>query len=88
MRGPSAGATPASQRAAATAAAAGAAAAHGAHVAVVGGGFAGLAAAKELADAGANVTLVEQGRGLGGRVCSRRATVGGGHPLTFDHGAQ
>lgn len=42
---------------------------------------------RELADAGCSVTLIEQGRGLGGRVCSRRASVGG-TPFTFDHGAQ
>lgn len=39
------------------------------HTAVIGGGMAGLAAAAELTAAGVRVTLVEQGRGLGGRVC-------------------
>lgn len=37
-----------------------------------------------LTDAGAKVVLVEQGRGLGGRLCSRRGPEG----TTFDHGAQ
>lgn len=33
------------------------------------------------------VTLVEQGRGLGGRVCTRKAEFEGG-ATTFDHGCQ
>ena len=37
-------------------------------VMVIGGGIAGLTAAVELADAGANVILVEKSAGLGGRV--------------------
>ena len=39
----------------------------GLHVAVVGGGWAGCAAAVELADKGARVTLLEAARTLGGR---------------------
>ncbi|KAG2446230.1 hypothetical protein HXX76_000822 [Chlamydomonas incerta] len=56
---------------------------------VVGGGFAGLAAAQVLTEQGLEVVLVEQGRGLGGRMCTRTATVAGtGERLTFDHGCQ
>ncbi|KAG2440443.1 hypothetical protein HYH02_010326 [Chlamydomonas schloesseri] len=56
---------------------------------VVGGGFAGLAAAQVLTEKGLDVVLVEQGRGLGGRMCTRTATVPGtGERLTFDHGCQ
>ncbi|EFJ43014.1 hypothetical protein VOLCADRAFT_121465 [Volvox carteri f. nagariensis] len=56
---------------------------------VVGGGFAGLAAADVLATAGLDVVLVEQGRGLGGRMCTRTVTLGShGERLTFDHGCQ
>jgi len=42
------------------------------HVAVVGGGLAGIAAALECADAGARVTLLESRRGLGGATWSTR----------------
>jgi hydroxysqualene dehydroxylase len=41
-----------------------------ARVVVIGGGLAGIAAALDCADAGANVTLVEVRRRLGGAVCS------------------
>jgi squalene-associated FAD-dependent desaturase len=46
-----------------------------ARVAVVGGGYGGLAAAVELAAAGIDVTLFEAGRNLGGR--ARRIEIGG-----------
>ncbi|GLC36062.1 hypothetical protein PLESTB_000533600 [Pleodorina starrii] len=56
---------------------------------VVGGGFAGLAAADVLVTAGMDVVLLEQGRGLGGRMCSRTVTLGShGERVTFDHGCQ
>ncbi|GLI68616.1 hypothetical protein VaNZ11_013090 [Volvox africanus] len=56
---------------------------------IVGGGFAGLAAADVLAKAGLNVVIVEQGRGLGGRMCTRTVTLGSrGERVTFDHGCQ
>lgn len=50
-------------------------------VAVVGGGWAGLAAAVELATAGVNVTVFEAGRQLGGR--ARRVDLDG---LALDNG--
>jgi predicted NAD/FAD-dependent oxidoreductase len=52
-------------------------------VAVVGAGIAGLACARELAQAGADVTVFEKSRGNGGRLATRRAD-----PHAFDHGAQ
>ncbi|MBP6685497.1 MAG: FAD-dependent oxidoreductase, partial [Leucobacter sp.] len=53
------------------------------HVAVVGGGVAGLVAAREFARGGARVTLLEAERQLGGRI---RATELAGAP--FDMGAE
>ena len=52
-------------------------------VAVVGGGLAGLTAAREVAAGGRAVTVFDKGRGPGGRLSTRRAEA-----LTFDHGAQ
>lgn len=53
------------------------------HIAVVGGGMAGVACARTLVQAGHRVTLIEKSRGFGGRMSTRRTTFGG-----FDHGAQ
>ncbi len=55
----------------------------GRRVAVVGAGIAGLAAARRLALAGADVELFDKGRAPGGRVSTRRHGE-----LRFDHGAQ
>lgn len=52
-----------------------------AHVAVVGGGWAGCAAAVEVAKSGARVSLIEQGRVLGGR--ARRVALSG---IVLDNG--
>jgi renalase len=52
-------------------------------VLVVGAGMAGLIAARELIHAGRSVTVLDKGRGVGGRLASRR--IDG---ATFDHGAQ
>lgn len=52
-------------------------------VLVVGAGMAGLIAARELVRAGGSVTVLDKGRGVGGRLASRR--IDG---ATFDHGAQ
>ena len=54
-------------------------------VLVSGGGMAGVAVAATLVAAGVDVCLVEQGRGLGGRVATRRVR---GQDFTFDHGCQ
>ena len=50
---------------------------------VVGAGISGLLAAEELDDAGWRVTVLDKGRGVGGRMATRR--MGGAR---FDHGAQ
>ena len=52
-------------------------------VAVVGAGLAGLAAARRLQTAGAEVVVFEKARGAGGRTSTRRGDGG-----AFDHGAQ
>lgn len=53
-------------------------------VAVVGGGLAGVTAARELSKAGTAVTVFEKSRGLGGRLATRRMDGG----FSADHGAQ
>lgn len=52
-------------------------------VLVIGAGMAGLIAAAELQRAGRRVLVIDKGRGVGGRLASRR--IDG---ATFDHGAQ
>ncbi|MCC5954049.1 MAG: FAD-dependent oxidoreductase [Acidimicrobiia bacterium] len=52
-------------------------------VLVIGAGIAGLFAARDLAAAGARVVVVDKGRGVGGRLATRR--IGG---ASLDHGAQ
>jgi predicted NAD/FAD-dependent oxidoreductase len=54
-----------------------------ARVAVVGAGMAGLVCARALVRGGCRVTLIDKGRGPGGRLSTRR--IDG---LAFDHGAQ
>lgn len=56
---------------------------HKAEILIVGAGMAGLTAASDLQESGHNVLLIDKGRGLGGRLASRR--IG---QATFDHGAQ
>ena len=52
-------------------------------VLIIGAGMAGLTAAAELLRAGRRVRVVDKGRGVGGRLASRR--IG---EASFDHGAQ
>jgi len=49
----------------------------------VGAGMAGLMAARELAERGWNIAVVDKGRGVGGRMATRRWDN-----AVFDHGAQ
>ena len=50
---------------------------------IIGAGMSGLTAARELQNSGHEVTVVDKGRGIGGRMATRRFAGG-----TFDHGAQ
>ncbi|ARU02284.1 NAD(P)/FAD-dependent oxidoreductase [Yoonia vestfoldensis] len=50
---------------------------------VIGAGITGLTAARRLMQAGRAVLVLDKGRGIGGRVATRRAAG-----LHFDHGAQ
>ena len=52
-------------------------------IAIIGAGIAGLTAADRLRAAGADCTVFEKSRGLGGRMATRRVET-----LQFDHGAQ
>jgi hypothetical protein len=54
-------------------------------VAVLGGGVAGCAAASRLSRLGAHVTLVEMGRGVGGRAATRKTRED--KRIEVDHGA-
>ncbi len=52
-------------------------------VLVIGAGMAGLSAASALQNAGRKPLLIDKGRGIGGRMATRRIGA-----ATFDHGAQ
>ena len=54
-----------------------------ADVMVIGAGVSGLLAAETLRDRGLRVVVLDKGRGVGGRLATRRT-----HPDVFDHGAQ
>jgi phytoene dehydrogenase-like protein len=58
-----------------------------ARVAVIGAGMSGIMAASRLADLGVDVTMIEMGRGAGGRAATRREKVDGTE-VHFDHGVQ
>lgn len=51
---------------------------------VIGAGLSGLTVARGAVDAGLSVHVLDKGRGIGGRLATRRAEGG----LRFDHGAQ
>ena len=52
-------------------------------IVIIGSGIAGLACARRLADAGLSSIVLDKGRGIGGRVATRREGN-----MQFDHGAQ
>lgn len=53
-------------------------------IGIIGAGIAGLSCASTLQQAGLNPVILDKGRGLGGRMATRRTAAG----LQFDHGAQ
>lgn len=55
-------------------------------IVIIGAGLAGLACAQALKQNGHTPTLFDKGRGLGGRMSTRRAQLSSG-TVTFDHGA-
>ena len=57
-------------------------------VVVIGGGFAGLAAANELADRGLDVLVLEARDRVGGRVWSERVRAPGGASVVIERGAE
>ncbi len=54
---------------------------------IIGAGIAGLACARRLARAGHSPLVLDKGRGIGGRMATRRVTLAEGE-ISFDHGAQ
>jgi renalase len=54
---------------------------------VIGAGMAGLACARALKSAGREVLVLDKGRGIGGRMATRRIELNAG-AMRFDHGAQ
>ena len=60
-------------------------------VAVIGAGLSGLSCARVLQQAGSSVRVLDKGRGVGGRMATRRIEGAGrdeGQRALFDHGAQ
>lgn len=58
------------------------------HAIVVGAGLSGLMAARTLTDHGWSVTIFDKGRGVGGRLATRRISTPDGRTAILDHGAQ
>ena len=56
-------------------------------VLVIGSGMTGIACARKLHAAGLDVLVLDKGRGIGGRMATRRVEVNG-QTICFDHGAQ
>jgi renalase len=57
-------------------------------IVIIGAGIAGLSAASALVQGGQTPVIFDKGRGIGGRVATRRASLPDGTQLQFDHGAQ
>jgi hypothetical protein len=56
-------------------------------ITIIGAGMAGLACARRLEAAGHKPLVLDKGRGIGGRMATRRVTLAEGE-ISFDHGAQ
>jgi predicted NAD/FAD-dependent oxidoreductase len=57
-------------------------------IVVVGAGLSGITAARSLQAKGHKVVVLDKGRGLGGRMATRRISTSDGLTAVFDHGAQ
>ena len=57
-------------------------------IVIIGAGIAGLCAASALIRGGQLPVIFDKGRGIGGRVATRRVSLPDGTQLQFDHGAQ
>ena len=57
-------------------------------IAIIGAGITALSAATALAQGGQSAVIFDKGRGMGGRVATRRVSLPDGTQLQFDHGAQ
>lgn len=57
-------------------------------IVVIGAGISGLSAAALLQNAGHQVSVIDKGRGVGGRLATRRITTPQGDTAVLDHGAQ
>lgn len=55
---------------------------------IIGAGMAGLSAARRLVAAGHDVTIIDKGRGVGGRMATRWSDTPEGVRALYDHGAQ
>ncbi len=56
-------------------------------VLVIGAGMTGISCARQLHASGLDVVVLDKGRGIGGRMATRRADING-QTVRFDHGAQ
>jgi renalase len=56
-------------------------------VLVIGAGMTGISCARQLHASGLDVVVLDKGRGIGGRMATRRADING-QTIRFDHGAQ
>lgn len=59
-----------------------------ADVVIIGAGISGLTAAADLHCRGHHVVVLDKGRGVGGRLATRRIVTPDGSAAVFDHGAQ
>ncbi len=57
-------------------------------IVIVGAGITGLSAATGLVQGGQTPVIFDKGRGVGGRVATRRVLLADGSEAQFDHGAQ
>lgn len=57
------------------------------NIMIIGAGVTGISCAREVIEQGRSVRIVDKGRGIGGRMATRRVDLDAG-TIRFDHGAQ